>query len=50
MKGLKLLNSYDIWHGIMYTFFVCECYPTDDVGTKNVTKQLSKITQGVRDE
>ena len=51
-KDLKLVNSYDTWHGIlnMYVFGKC-CHPIDVVGTKNVAKQLKKITQGrVRDQ
>ncbi len=49
-QTLKLVNSYDTWHGnndfYHYDYFICyKC-----LGTKNVARQMKKITEGrVRD-
>ena len=48
-SDLKLLNSYDTWHGkfihcsYSYIYYVKSYF----VGTKNVAKELSKITKGL---
>ena len=50
-KDLKLINSYDTWHG-KYPF--CILYLPhhlclkQNVGTKNVKKEIKKITKGTK--
>ena len=51
-SDLKLLNSYDTWHGKFIHCYICTnilCYSQESyfVGTKNVAKELSKITKGL---
>ena len=51
-QELKVLNSFDTWHGKIW-MLSCTCilYGLKSCqGTKNVAKELAKITQGrVRD-
>ena len=50
-SDLSLVNSYDTWHGTyMYTLHTYMYMYVHMLGTKNVWKQMQKITQGrVRD-
>ena len=54
-QDLKLLNSFDTWHGmklaaIMFNLCLHLCDYIHRIGTKNVAKELAKITKGrVRD-
>lgn len=51
-SDLSLVNSYDTWHGTCISMY-CTCQylmHRHVLGTKNVWKQLQKVTQGrVRD-
>ncbi len=51
-QDLKLLNSFDTWHGMKWcSLYVCIGATLHHVGTKNVAKELAKITKGrVRDQ
>lgn len=59
--SLKLVNSYDTWHGqLQVVQNLCMCmqnvislvcvysYVCTLVGTKNVAKEMKKITQGTK--
>ena len=44
-EDLKLLNSYDTWHGNLLIYLcVCE-YLHDYAGTKNVVKETKKVSK-----
>ena len=50
-QDLKLLNSFDTWHGmklaaIMFNLCLHLCDYIHRIGTKNVAKELAKITKG----
>ena len=50
-QDLKLLNSFDTWHGMKLTAMVCSVYvcigaTIHRVGIKNVAKERTKITKG----
>ena len=49
VEDLKLLNSYDTWHGkkqVISSIALCMC--ACRIGTKNVAKTLGKVIKGRR--
>ena len=47
VEDLKMLNSFDTWHGELLPILECQCtFEVYFTGTKNVAKSLAKATKG----
>ena len=46
--GLRLLNSYDTWHGVVADFAMLLIVSVLYLGTKNVAKSMRKISCGTK--